>query len=82
MKKIHYVAGFTGGGVRINPTVTALRNFGVSYWAADITRGVRQHQDERLVVHLLQDVLHSPARGARDVPDKTEGAMGTFKLGP
>lgn len=82
MKKIHYVTGFAGGGFRIDLTTGDIFRITGFHPAADITRGVRQHQDERLVVHLLQDVLHRPARGARDVPDKTEGAMGTFKLGP
>lgn len=82
MVKLHYITGFTGGGLRIDTTAGGVFRISGFHTAADITRGIRQHQDERLVVHLLQDVLNSPAGGARDVPDKTEGAMGTFKLGP
>ena len=69
MKKIHYVTGFTGGGFRIDSISEGIFRIIGFHPAADITRGVRQHQDERLEflaqngVKVSRMVAHTLCRG-------------------
>ena len=42
---------------------------------------VRKHHNQRLVIHTVQDVVHTPTGRGRYLPHEAEGAMGTLKTG-
>ena len=73
MKKSYYIVRFILG---------AVFRFGIIVSAAlllpHIPRRVVQHQYQRLVIHTVQNVVHTPARCTRYLPHEAERAMGTL----
>ena len=47
----------------------------------NISRSVAQHQYQCLPVHTVQNVVHTPARCTRHLPQEAERAMGTLITG-
>lgn len=67
LEESHYIAGFLLG------TPAA-----VLFLLVHIARSVSYHHHQRLIVHTIQHILHTPTRRTRYLPDKTERAMGAF----
>ena len=73
LKKSYYIVRLIlGAALRVTVTLTA------TSLLSNISRSVAQHQYQCLVVHTVQDVVHTPTRCRCYLPHETERAMGTF----
>ena len=77
MIKSYYIVRFIlSAALRVAVTLTA------ASLLPNISRSVAQHQYQCLVVHTVQNVIHTPAGRARYLIHEAERAMGTFITGP
>lgn len=71
-KSYYIVRLILGTALRVAVTLTA------ASLLPNISRSVAQHQYQGLVVHTVQNVVHTPARCRCYLPHETERAMGTL----